>query len=251
MRILVIEDELHTAKDLIRTLNGIDDEIEVVKHTLSVKESMDYLIKSPSLDLIFSDIKLGDGNSFQIFDAIDVHVPVIFCTAFDEFALEAFRSNGIDYILKPFSSEAVERALEKYHRFTHSENAVSNLQSIVDLMMNRKVHKIKTILVHRGDKIIPVKVDDIVLFYVEDKYSFAHARDGKRYLLSHTLEELNQMFPSEFYRVNRQYIVRRNAIKEVVHQQNRKLKVILEAVKDRDILVGKLKKTSFLEWLEG
>jgi len=251
MNILIIEDELHTAKDLIRTLKNIDDELNIVRHTMSIKETMEYLMTSPNLDLIFSDIKLGDGHSFEIFDAIKVTVPVIFCTAYDEFALEAFNANGIDYILKPFSTDIVQRALEKYYRLTSSTITNDNPQSIVDLMMNRRASKIKSLLVHRGDKIIPVKVEDIALFYVEDKYSFAHTIQGKRFLISHNLEEINNMFPREFYRVNRQYIVKRSSIKEVVHQHNRKLKLILNISLDHEILVGKLKMTNFLEWLEG
>jgi len=249
MNILIIEDELRTAKDLIRTLEQVDENIKVVKHTLSVKDSIEYLNSAPKLDLIFSDIKLGDGLSFEIFDAVDINAPVIFCTAYDEFALEAFKTNGIDYVLKPFSNSSVERALEKFHRLT-SDFSNPNLKPLLDLMMNRSVPKIKSLLVHRGDKIIPVKVADIALFYVEDKYSFAHTEDGKRFLISHTLEDLGKMFPDEFYRVNRQYIVKRSFIKEAVHQQNRKLKVVLSIPFDDTILVGKLKITNFLEWLE-
>ena len=250
MNILIIEDELLTAKDLIRTLEQIDIKNKVVKHTLSVKESIEYLNSAPKLDLVFSDIKLGDGLSFEIFDVIDLSVPVIFCTAYDEFALEAFKTNGIDYMLKPFSNSSVERALEKFHRLT-TDFSNPNLQSLLDLMMNRSVPKVRSLLVHRGDKIIPVKVADIALFYVEDKYSFAHTEEGKRYLISHTLEELSKMFPVEFYRVNRQYIVNRSFIKEALHQRNRKLKVVLSIPFDDDILVGKLKITNFLDWLEG
>jgi len=251
MNILIIEDELHTAKDLIRTLNHIDDEINVVRHTLSIKETMEYLMESPNLDLIFSDIKLGDGHSFEIFDAIKVNVPVIFCTAYDEFALQAFSANGIEYILKPFNNDAVQRALEKFYSLTTSNLTKDNLQSMVDLMMNRNATKARSLLVHRGDKIIPVKVDDIALFYVEDKYSFAHTKEGKRFLISHNLEEISNMFPREFYRANRQYIVKRSSIKEVIHQHNRKLKLELNISFDHEILVGKLKMTNFLEWLEG
>ena len=250
MKVLVIEDELRTANDLIRTLQIIDQKIEVVKHAFSVKESVEYLVTKPTLDLIFSDIKLGDGSSFEIFDTLQVNVPVIFCTAYDEFALEAFRANGIDYILKPFSNSTVERALEKYYRLTNIESESSKLKSVANLMMNKSVSKPKTLLVHLGDKIIPLKVADIVMFYVEDKYSFAHTESGKRYLLSYTLEELNTLFSNEYYRVNRQYIVKRSAIKEVIHQPNRKLKLLLNAVSNHEILVGKLKMTHFLDWLE-
>lgn len=247
---MIIEDELHTAKDLMRTLLQIDPSIDIAKHTLSVEESITYLMTSPDLDLIFSDIKLGDGLSFEIFDAVEVNAPVIFCTAYDEFALEAFKTNGIDYVLKPFSNASVQRALEKFHRLT-SDFSNTNLQSLLDHMMDRPSSKVRSLLVHRGDKIIPVKVSDIALFYVEDKYSFAHTSDGKRYLISHTLEELNKMFPDEFYRVNRQYIIKRSFIKEAVHQRNRKLKIVLSIPFTDTILVGKLKITNFLEWLEG
>lgn len=250
MKVLIIEDEIHSARDLMHVLKQVDPEIEVVQHAMSVKASMEYLLTSPEIDLIFSDIKLTDGLSFEIYEAIEVAVPVIFCTAYDEFALKAFKTNGIDYVLKPFSNAAIERALEKYHRLT-IEVVNPNLQKLIDEMMKKSSSNGEYLLVHRGDKIIPVKVQDIVLFYVKDKYAFAKTANGKKYLISQTLEELGQRFSADFYRVNRQFIVKRSAIKEVLHQHNRKLKVILHQEIEDDILVGKLKITSFLTWLKG
>ena len=250
MKVLVIEDEMLTARDLMRTIEQIDPAIQIVKHTMSVKESIDYLSSAPDLDLIFCDIKLGDGLSFEIFDTIDTFVPVIFCTAFDEFALEAFKTNGIDYVLKPFSRSTIEQSLVKYYRLK-GDAKNPNLQSLVDTIIHKPSPSVSSLLVHRGDKVIPIQVKDITVFYVEDKYSFAKTAEGSRYLLSQSLEELGNMFPSEYFRANRQYLVRRSAIKEVVHQQNRKLKVVLHQKINEEILVGKLKMTKFLDWLKG
>lgn len=167
MKILIIEDELHTANDLIRSLTKISKNIEVTRHTYSVKETISYLKTFPKIDLIFSDIKLVDGNSFEIFNEIETSIPIVFCTAYDEYALDAFKTNGIDYILKPFSQDALKTAVEKYQKLTKAVLSHSSLQHTTEQFIENKPRSFQRLLVHQGDKIIPISIDDILLFLLK------------------------------------------------------------------------------------
>jgi two-component system, LytTR family, response regulator LytT len=253
MKIVIIEDEKWTAKDLSKTITSIDSDAEIVAILASVEDAIDFLKDKTNIDLIFSDIQLGDGLSFDIFDTIQNQTPIIFCTAFNEYALKAFNTVGIDYLLKPFTKNTVSKALEKYQQLK-DKLAPSTPQEDYSLVMNLlknqlNLGKVPSVIIQQGDKIIPLDGATIALFYIEDDYVFAHTFDQKRHLLSQKLDGLEKTFYPSFFRVNRQFLVSRKAIKDASHFFNRKILVNLTFPFKEQIIVGKLKVTAFVEWL--
>jgi two-component system, LytTR family, response regulator LytT len=253
MKIAIIEDEKLTAKDLSRTIQGIDEDAEIVAILPSVEEATEYLLANKDIDLIFSDIQLGDGLSFEIFEKVQNQIPVVFCTAFNEYALEAFKTVGIDYLLKPFSKSSVSKALEKYNqlreRMAPPKEDLSGLMTLLKNQINPS--KSSSIIMQQGDKIIPLNSDTIALFYIEDDYVFAHTFEGKKHLLSQKLDKLETQFSTTFFRANRQFLVNRKAVRDASHHFNRKIEINLTIPFSEQIIVGKLKITTFLEWLAG
>jgi two-component system, LytTR family, response regulator LytT len=251
MKIVIIEDEKLTAKDLAKTIKGIDSDIEIVALLHSVEEAIDFFKTNPDLDLIFSDIELGDGLSFEIFEKVNNQTPIIFCTAFNEYALEAFRTVGIDYLLKPFSKKMVEKSLEKYHslkeKLAPQEDTIPNLMSLLKSQLFPT--KTPSVIMQQGDKIIPLEGDKIALFYIEENSVLAFTFDQKSHLLSQKLDVLEKTFYPTFFRANRQFLVNRKAIKDASHYFNRKIAINLTLPFDEKIIVGKLKVTAFLDWL--
>ncbi len=250
MKIVIIEDELYTAKDLERTLLSIDATIEIVSILSSVEDGIEFLKKAPEIDLIFSDIQLGDGLSFTIYETVEVKAPIIYCTAYDGYALKAFKTLGIDYILKPFSQETVKLALNKFSLLKGDREEKVNEQSkLLSLLKQQLAPSPKSILIRKGDKITPLSVSDIALFYIHHDTVFAYTFKEQRHPLSQKLNELENQFSTSFFRTSRQHLVSRKAIKEAHHYFNRKLKVSLTINFQEDIIIGKLKATSFLEWM--
>lgn len=250
LKVVIIEDEELTAKDLAHTIKNVDNDIEIVSTLSSVNEAVDFFKSYHDFDLIFSDIQLPDGLSFDIYKAVKINVPVIFCTAFDQYALNAFDANGIDYLLKPFNKASVSKALDKYIALTAknktSEPNFDNLIQKLEQQINRKSN---SIIVHKGDKILPIEINQIALFYIEDDYVFALTFDSKKYLLSQKLEELENLCGNDFFRANRQHLVNRKSIIDASKYFNRKILVNVKVNYPEQILVGKLKVTSFLQWL--
>lgn len=250
LKVVIVEDEVLTANDLADTLLKIDNDILIVTILASVEDAIRFLKANTDFDLIFSDIQLSDGLSFQIFETVKVAVPIIFCTAFDQYALDAFNTNGIDYILKPFSNATVSKALEKYLLLNNKQSTnVPDFSQLYQLI-NQQTSKPKlSILVRHADKIIPIGLQEIALFCVEDQYTIAVTFDLKKHIVSGNLEELESRCGNLFFRANRQFLVNRKAIKDASQFFNRKLLVNLTVVYKEQITVGKLKSTQFLEWL--
>ncbi len=250
MKVVIVEDEHYTAKDLERTLLSIDSTIEVVSILSNVEDGIQFFEAPPAVDLIFSDIQLGDGLSFSIYEAVEVRAPIIYCTAYDEYALKAFKTLGIDYILKPFSKESVQLALDKYSLLKgRPEEKISEQSKLLSLLSQQLAPAPKTILIRKGDKIKPLSVGDIALFYIQHDTVFAYTFKEERLALSQKLNDLENQFSSGFFRTSRQHLISRKAIKEASHYFKRKLKVSLTVNFPEDIIVGKLKITSFLEWV--
>jgi len=250
LRILNIEDEKLQAADLADTLKNIDNDIDILSILGTVKQAVAFFKTKPKVDIIFSDIQLPDGLSFEIFNIIQIPAPVIFCTAFDQYALHAFQANGIDYLLKPFSKVTVSKALDKYQSLKVKFSSPDiDFQRLTQLLMTPQPNRSVSIMVNQGDKIIPIVIENIALFYIEDDYSFALTFELKKYILEHTLEELEKMSGSQFFRVNRQYLVNRQAVRDVSRYFNRKLLINLKINFPEQILVGKLKASAFIDWL--
>ncbi|HTF81379.1 MAG TPA: response regulator [Cytophagales bacterium] len=251
MHILIIEDEELSAEDLADTLSQLNPDIQILEVLPSVKAALEYFSKNPKVDLIFSDIQLQDGLSFEIFKQVDSTTPVIFCTAYDEYALEAIKSNGIDYILKPFSKMAVHEALKKYENlksnFSFSLQQIDRLQVLLDQVTAQQ--HITSLLVYYKDKIIPIKISDIALFYIRHELTQILTFSGKTYTIDKTMEQLESCCGQQFFRANRQHLIHARSIVETIQYLNRKLLIKLSVPFDDEILVSKTKVQAYLEWL--
>ncbi len=249
MKVIIIEDEKLTAKDLVKTLLAIDSDIEIIATIHSVEEGLLFFQHSHELDLIFSDIELGDGLSFDIFQKHQNTAPIIFCTAYQQYMLDAFKTAGIDYVLKPFSKASIEKSLTKFKSLKETfEKPSADLTHIYASLKNALFGKTASVIVHQGDKIIPISGNNIALFYIEDESTFAFTFEQKNYLLNQKMESLEKAFP-DFYRANRQFLLNRKAVKDASHYFNRKMLANLNIPFKEQIIIGKLKTTEFLAWL--
>lgn len=252
MNVVIIEDEELTANDLAGTILKTDNRVQISAILSSVKESVAYFRENREPDLIFCDIQLGDGLSFEIFKECDITAPVIFCTAFDEYALKAFKANGIDYILKPFSGKTIEEALNRYKTLRDNFMDINApIGRILELFEDRKNKKQNTVLVYHKENIIPVKVDDIALFHIENEVTRLITFSRQHHIINKSLEELETIAGNDFFRTNRQFLINRNAIKSASQYFSRKLIVTLLIPFSERITVSKEKASLFLNWLSG
>lgn len=251
MNIVIIEDERLVADDLEKNIRKLIKENLNIVQLRSVKESVAYFKASPEPDMIFSDIQLGDGLSFEIFIAVSLTAPVVFCTAYDEYALDAFKANGIDYILKPFTLKTLENALNKYHQLKNlfSGNVSQPYANLLELLGRREESKASSILVYYQDKIIPIKLEEIALFHIDNDITHLLTFSGKAYLPNKNLDELEKLTGNHFFRVNRQFLVCRKAIIDVSSYFSRKLSLNLTINFAEKITISKEKASQFLEWL--
>ncbi len=249
MKIVIIEDEQITAKDLSGTIVRAQPVSEIVAVLSSVQESIAFFNSNNShIDLIFSDIQLGDGSSFEIFSAVSVNAPVIFCTAYDHYALKAFNINSIHYMLKPFSLKSVKEALNKYNELKENFSGEKSKYEAVLEMLNRG-GRASSVLVYHQDKILPVKIETIALFFLDSEKIRLITLDGKSYQINKTLDQLESLCGNSFFRVNRQFLVNRAAVKESSQYFGRKLSVGLTISFNQKITVSKTKVAAFLDWL--
>ena len=251
MNILIIEDEKPSARRLQRMLSEIGLEVNEILH--SVAESIEWFSANKHPDLIFLDIQLSDGLSFEIFDSINISSSVIFTTAYDEYALKAFKLNSIDYLLKPIDADELTAAVEK---FKSREPLLSNIQiefeDIKKLLSNPLEREYKQRFTTKiGQHIKVFAADDVECFYSENKGTYAHTIDGRDYLLDLTLEQLeNELQPQKFFRVSRKFFINLEAIKDIISYSNSRLKIILNSYKDHDIIVARERVRDFKLWLE-
>lgn len=252
MNVVIIEDELLTCRDLERTLRKADSSVNVTAYLHSVDEARAFFAEKPSgYHLIFSDIELGDGNSFIIFDEYPPEVPVIFCTAYSEYALKAFGSFGIDYLLKPFSVETVAASLQKYRLLEKkfSPAGIPGIHDFIKEMLVPHTEKVTSIIIHKGDKLIPYSLTDIALFFKEETHLYALTFSKEQLLVSNNLEKTEAIAGPVFFRANRQILVNRAAVKDLNHYFNRKLLVNLTIPFNRQVIVPKEKASAFIDWL--
>jgi two-component system, LytTR family, response regulator LytT len=252
MKIVIIEDEQLTADDLAETILKVSPGAQIVARLSSVKDAVAWFRKNEQPDLIFSDIQLGDGLCFEIFRKEPITTPVIFCTAFDEYALTAFKAHGIDYILKPFDEQTIANSLTRYKELERKFLGNNRqIEKILQLFENRKTQKQGSVLVYHKDKIVPVKLEDIALFYIEHEITYLITFGLKTFSISKSLEELEEINGNSFYRANRQYLVNRKAIKEASQYFARKLSINLSIPFNETITISKVKVPDFLNWLSG
>ncbi|MFP4555758.1 MAG: LytR/AlgR family response regulator transcription factor [Bacteroidales bacterium] len=249
MNIVIIEDEQHTANDLEQTILKVVPNAKIIDILKSVTESIHFFKSNKTkIDLIFSDIQLGDGLSFEIFNKLQVNTPIIFCTAYDEYALNAFKVNGIHYMLKPFTTKTVEMAIAKYRELKQNFSQASpQYETILKLLEGKKTPT--SVLVYKNDKILPVRIKDIALFYIENEITRIITFEQKKFSINKSIEELETIAGETFYRANRQFLVNRAAIKDTSQYFARKLSINLTFHFDQKITVSKNKVAEFLKWL--
>ena len=250
MNVIIIEDEKPAARLLQRKLLKLGVEAGTMLH--SVEEAVEWFKNNPHPELIFLDIQLSDGLSFEIFDAVPISSAVIFTTAYDEYALRAFKLNSIDYLLKPIDEDELTAAVTKFKGRTVQPQQLSlDFEQIKRMLVNplEKSYK-KRFTVKMGQHLKMINVEDAECFYSENKGTYIHTIDNRDYLLETTLEQLeNELDPAQFFRVSRKFIVSVNAIKDIVVYTNSRLKVILPTYKEEDVIVSRERVNDFREWL--
>lgn len=254
MRTIIIEDEKPAARRLHRMLTELKVDVSIMLH--SVEEAIDWFQNNEHPDLIFLDIQLSDGLSFEIFDVIEVHSAIIFTTAFDEYALQAFKLNSIDYLLKPIDDEDLESAVKKYRsRFTPnvpSPKLALDFEDIKKLLVNPVEREFKKRFTARvGQHLKIINADEVECFYSENKGTYAATSDGRNYLLDTTLEHLEtELEPSVFFRVSRKFYVNINHIKDIISYTNSRLQIKMNHFKEQEIIVSRERVKDFKLWLE-
>lgn len=251
MNVIIIEDEKPAARRLSRMLEKLEVKVSTMLH--SVEESINWFHNSEHPDLIFLDIQLSDGLSFEIFDEVAIDSSIIFTTAYDEYALQAFKLNSIDYLLKPIDEDDLKRAVHKFEsRAPQSQNVQVNFEDIKKLLTNpleRTYKKRFTVKVGQHLKMIPI--DSIECFYSENKGTYIHTTDNRDYLIDMTLEQLeNELEPKTFFRISRKFFININAIKDMVSYTNSRLQIKLTTYKDQDVIVARERVRDFKDWLE-
>lgn len=252
MKTIIIEDEKPSARRLHRMLEKINVKVDTMLH--SVEESIDWFQQNTHPDLIFLDIQLSDGLSFEIFEALDIKSAVIFTTAFDEYALQAFKLNSIDYLLKPISDLELKNAVDKFNSRTIKTSALQsvNFDEIKKLLVNpvERAYK-QRFTVKIGQHIKLINIDDIECFYSENKGTYAYTCDGRAHLLDITLEDLEpELDMTVFFRTNRKYLININAIKDMVSYTNSRIQIKLRHYPEQDIIVARERVKEFKNWLE-
>ncbi|WP_343765377.1 LytTR family DNA-binding domain-containing protein [Gangjinia marincola] len=251
MNTIIIEDEKPSARRLKRLVEELGAEVTTMLH--SVKESIEWFSKNTHPDLIFLDIQLSDGLSFEIFDEIDIKSAIIFTTAYDEYALKAFKLNSIDYLLKPIDDEELAAAVEKYkHNHRQAENIKVDFEDIKKYLSNPvdRVYK-QRFTAKVGQHLKVFHVDEIECFYSENKGTYLYTVDNRNYLIDTTLEQLEpELPPHTFFRVSRKFIVNVNAIKDMVSYTNSRLQIKLNHFSEHEIIVSRERVKDFKEWLE-
>lgn len=251
MKVLIIENESLAAEKLIRQLTRLDVEIEILEICPTISSAIDFF-KTNIPELIFSDIDLDDGLSFQIFETIKTDIPIIFTTAYDQYAIETFKMNSIDYLLKPVSQNALEKAISKYQRL-HSPSLKSEIDfaQLLDVFSkNKNSYKERFLVQASGSKVLSIPVDEIAYFFAEGKHTFLMAKNGKKYFCDDNLTKLHdELNPKDFFQVNRKFIIHINSIQQMVQYSKSRLKIDLQPPTDMDVVVSVERSPQFKKWL--
>ncbi|MEM8526842.1 MAG: LytTR family DNA-binding domain-containing protein [Bacteroidota bacterium] len=248
MNILIIEDERLARESLVQLLHQIDSNIQIAAQLESVEKSVNWLSKNKA-DLIFLDIHLADDVSFKIFEQIEVKTPIIFTTAYDQYALQAFKVNSVDYLLKPIEEEELRTALDKFKQNYIAANLDYTKLATTIEEVKQKLYQ-ERFLVSRGDKIMSATIDQIAYFEGEDRYVYLTKKDGSRFILDYKLSGLEDLLnPKLFFRLNRSFITHFDSIDRIITLSKSRLKVELKPKARRDIYVSAANNRAFKMWL--
>lgn len=253
MTIVIIEDEVKTAKALGQLILSIRPDAQILSYIQSIDGAVSYLSENDQPDLIFMDIQLADGLCFEIFKNVEVLSPVIFCTAFDDYAIEAFKANGIDYVLKPFSRESIAQSIKKAGELKNFFQRNKKAMPDFDYLLTRTGENTgkTSFLVFKNNKYQTVLTENIAFFCIKNETPTIMTFDKAEYQITQSLDEVHKLLsPTQFFRTNRQYLINFSAIREAEHYFSRKLILKLTIPTEEKLLVGKDKATAFLSWLE-
>jgi len=248
MRVLILEDENRAVNHLKRLIQGVAPEMEIAAVFETVREAVAYLGMEEQPDMIFSDVQLADGISFEIFSKVSIDCPIIFTTAYDTYAIDAFNANGIDYLLKPIEEERLQKAIEKAKHLSSNRKLDNLLKVNADRASKR--HKSR-FMVKVGEKIRTIMVEDILAFYSFEKTTYLHTNSHRNYIIDYSVEELEGMLDeSRFFKINRKYIVSIEACSQIIAWSNSRLKIDIEGIDDHKIVVARERVKDFKNWLD-
>src|SRR4051794_28969163 len=257
MKIFIVEDEELAVKKLRKTLQLVDESAEIVGEADSIQSAVDWLENNPDPDLILMDIELADGQSFEIFNHVEVKSPVIFITSYDEYALKAFKVNSVDYLLKPVQKEDLQAALDKFRQMkkmytTESEPSQISLDILVK-ELQQKLHAKdyrKRFLVKHGQKLVSVEVEEIAYFFSDGRLNFFKTYDNRKFVVDYTMDELEDMLdPERYFRISRSFYVSVNSIDQIHDYFGNRLLLHLKPAVDKESIVSREKVTEFKKWM--
>jgi DNA-binding LytR/AlgR family response regulator len=249
MNVLIIEDEKLASERLAKLIQEYDPLINVIGQIDSIKDAILFIENNKDINLIFMDIHLSDGISFDIIEKLETKIPVVFTTAYSEYSLKAFKANSIDYLLKPISISELKTAIDKFKSINqHYQSAKIGVPDILN-KAHFKEEK-KRFIVKSGSHLQSILLDNIYYFYSKDKITFLHSIDNKKYPIDYSLEEVEELIsPTLFFRINRQYIININAIKDITSYSNSRLKLVLKYLEKEEVIVSREKVSLFKGWL--
>lgn len=255
MKVLIVEDEELAVKKLQKTLSGVDASAEVVGITDCIKTTVEWLEQNPPPDLILMDIELADGQSFEIFNLVEVKSPVIFTTSYDEYALKAFKVNSIDYLLKPIQKEELQAAINKFKQ-VRSQNGDGKNELDLDSIVKELQQKLqpkeyrKRFLVKHAQKLVSIEVNDISYFYSDGRLNFFKTTDNRKFVVDYTMDELEDMLdPEKYFRISRSFYVCIGCIDQIHDYFGNRLLLHLKPAVDKEALVSREKVTDFKKWM--
>ncbi|MEQ9426910.1 MAG: LytTR family DNA-binding domain-containing protein [Cyclobacteriaceae bacterium] len=251
MKALIIEDEPIAAERLASMITDIRPGYEILGQLDSIDESIQWLSKKQLPDVIFLDIHLADGNSFEIFKSVQVDVPVIFTTAYDQYAIKAFKVNSIDYLLKPIDKEGLEAAMKKLEKNREMVTQPAVLQNLDKLVQSLSRPYKSRFVIKVGEHLHAIETQNIYFFYSEEKATFLQTNEGKKYIIDYPLDQVESMVdPEQYFRISRKYIVSFEAIKDMLSHSNSRLRLVLHNCTDSEVIVSRERVNDFKKWLD-
>jgi two-component system LytT family response regulator len=253
VKVLIIEDEVAAAKRLHKLISELMPEAEIVSSLASIESALQWFRANPQPELVFADIHLADGSSFEIFKQTNVTCPVIFTTAYDQYALQAFKQNSIHYLLKPVKKDELNEAVEKFRKVHASKQTPEiDFEKMFSMIGKPAANYKERFIIRFGEHIKTIQVHDAAYFYTENKANYVVMKDGKRYPVDHNLDELEQLVdPKNFFRINRQFIIGYNSIAEMITYSKSRVLVKLNPPTKLETIVSTERSSSFKSWLAG
>lgn len=250
MNVLIFEDEKHTAKRLIQLLKKYNPDINILDVIGSVEQGINWYQNNPFPDLVFQDILLNDGNCFEIFEKVKVEIPLIFTTAYNEFALQSFKLNSIDYIVKPYDFQDIKKALDKFRNFKEMFIVPEN-ELLKSIVQSKKGEAKKRFLVKLGDKYSSVKSNDIAWFMYDEGVTFAYTFENSRFPVNYSVDLLSEILdPDNFFQINRKYVLNFESIRNIHTYFNSRLKLEIVPEPEEDIIISRERVKDFKAWLD-